>query len=266
MFTNLIESSSHAKEFKRRGSFLLFTFATYIVLFVITGVVSIYAYDARLDEQTLEIVVMLPPQELAPQPDPQSAVRPDRPRNNDNNNSNVTERAVAMLSVNVPQHPPDEISTTPNKNLSLPDRGLYAITGRDREAGSPGGPGSPFGGGRQVVQPAQVVSIDEPPPLPDPPKPSRVISKGPITGEAISLPKPNYPALAKQMRIQGTVNVQVLIDEMGRVISAKALGGSPFLTVEAQKAAMQARFSPTKLGDQPVKVSGVITYNFVLSN
>jgi protein TonB len=68
------------------------------------------------------------------------------------------------------------------------------------------------------------------------------------------------------MRIQGTVSVQVLIDEQGRVLSAKAVSGSPFLLIEAQKAAMQARFSPTRLGDQPVKVSGVITYNFVLAN
>jgi TonB family protein len=66
------------------------------------------------------------------------------------------------------------------------------------------------------------------------------------------------------MRIQGTVSVQVLIDETGRVVSAKTVAGSPFLAVEAQKAALQARFSPTLLGDQPVKVSGVITYNFVL--
>ena len=50
MFNNLIESSSHASEFKRRGSFFLFTTATYILLFVIGGVVSIYAYDARPTE------------------------------------------------------------------------------------------------------------------------------------------------------------------------------------------------------------------------
>ena len=49
MFNNLIESTSHVQEFKRRGSFLLFTSATYALLFVITGVVSIYAYDAHLE-------------------------------------------------------------------------------------------------------------------------------------------------------------------------------------------------------------------------
>ena len=106
---------------------------------------------------------------------------------------------------------------------------------------------------------------DQPPP-PDPPKPPKVISKGPITGLAISLPKPAYPEMAKRIRIQGSVSVQVLVDEFGRVVSATALSGHPFLMPEAKKAALQARFSPTKLGDQPVKVSGVITYNFVLSN
>src|SRR5688572_33433066 len=64
MFTNLVESSSHTKEFKRRGSFFLFTTATYVVLFVITGVISIYAYDARLEEQNLELVSLLSPQDF----------------------------------------------------------------------------------------------------------------------------------------------------------------------------------------------------------
>jgi len=36
------------------------------------------------------------------------------------------------------------------------------------------------------------------------------------------------------------------------------------LVAEAVKAATQARFSPTIIGEQPVKVSGVITYNFVM--
>ena len=50
MFNNLIESTSHRKEFKRRGSFLLFTTFTYAVLLAISGVVSIYAYDAHLED------------------------------------------------------------------------------------------------------------------------------------------------------------------------------------------------------------------------
>jgi protein TonB len=85
-----------------------------------------------------------------------------------------------------------------------------------------------------------------------------------LNGLALSLPKPSYPPIAKQARVQGAVNVQVLIDETGKVISAKAVSGSPLLMHAAQQAAFGARFSPTKLGDQAVKVSGVITYNFML--
>ena len=266
MFNNLIESSSHAKEFKRRGSFLLFTTATYVILFVVTGVISIYAYDARLEEQTLEIT-LISPQDFPQQPDPAPATtQPDRPRDASNNPNAVIERANPMLSVNVPQRPPDTISTTPNTNLPIPDSGAWIHSSRDFTPG--GGPASPSGGGGRNITPSrEIVPVDDqPPPPPEPPKPPKVVSKGVITGLAIQLPKPVYTEIAKRARAQGSVSVQVLIDESGRVISAKALSGSPFLTVEAQKAAMQARFAPTLLSNQPVKVSGVITYNFVLGN
>src|SRR6185436_16829294 len=84
MFNNLIESTSHAKEFKRRGSFLLFTTATYVVLIVITGVVSIYAYDAHLDAQTtkLELLTFVPL--LPADPAPPRATDPVRPTSGHN--------------------------------------------------------------------------------------------------------------------------------------------------------------------------------------
>lgn len=264
MFTNLIESSSHAKEFKRRGSFLLFTTATYVVLFVVTGVISIYAYDARLEKQSLELVVLLPPQELVPE---QPAAPVERPRvtREANNESNVTERTEAMVSVNRPEIPPDQVSVTPNKNPPIPDQGLWRISNRNVDAGGvPAGPGTPVTGG-QVVPPRQVM-IEELPPAPEPPKVPKVVNKGVITGQAISLPQPGYPPIAKNMRIQGRVSVQVLIDEQGNVISAKAMDGHPLLAPAAQRAAMQARFKPTLLSQQPVKVSGVITYDFKLTN
>jgi protein TonB len=59
------------------------------------------------------------------------------------------------------------------------------------------------------------------------------------------------------------VQVQVLIDENGNVISATAVSGHPLLRAAAQAAAHASKFTPTKLSGQPVKVSGVIIYNFV---
>ena len=111
MFNNLIESSSHTKEYKRRGSFLLFTGACYVVLFVVMGVVSIYAYDARLEQQILEDVVLLSPQDVVT-PGPAPAARPDRPAST-SDTSRVPVREIAMLSVNHPEVVPDSISATP---------------------------------------------------------------------------------------------------------------------------------------------------------
>lgn len=94
--------------------------------------------------------------------------------------------------------------------------------------------------------------------------PGKTISGGVLNGKAISLPKPPYPPIAKQARASGTVVVQVLIDERGNVVSARAVSGHPLLQAAAAAAARGAKFSPTKLSGKPVKVSGVITYNFTL--
>ena len=88
------------------------------------------------------------------------------------------------------------------------------------------------------------------------------ISGGIINGKAIDLPKPEYPAAAKAVRASGAVNVQVTVDEQGKVISASAVSGHPLLRAAAEQAARKAKFSLTKLSGTPVKVTGAIVYNF----
>ncbi len=137
MFNNLIESSSHAREFKRRGSFVLFTTATYMLLFVVAGVMSIYAYDAQLDYQNTEIVTMLNPVELPAAPLSISRNAPP-PRSTTNRATDVV-RQVAMASVNHPEIVPETTSATPNKNLPVPDHGTYKIGDHDSGPVEPGG-------------------------------------------------------------------------------------------------------------------------------
>ncbi len=91
-----------------------------------------------------------------------------------------------------------------------------------------------------------------------------VISGGVLNGKAVAKPSPVYPPIAKAAHAQGTVTVQIVVDEEGYVIMAKAISGHPLLQQAAVVAARQAHFSPTFLEGQPVKVFGVITYNFVL--
>lgn len=92
----------------------------------------------------------------------------------------------------------------------------------------------------------------------------KIVSGGVINGKALSKPQPAFPPIAKAARAQGTVTVQVLVDEEGYVISAVAISGHPLLQQASVAAARQARFAPMTLEGKPVKVSGVITYNFVL--
>ncbi len=74
---------------------------------------------------------------------------------------------------------------------------------------------------------------------------------------------PTGPAKVDINHASGAVQVQVLIDENGNVISAHAVSGHPLLQAAAVSAARSSKFTPTKLSGQPVKVNGVIIYNFV---
>ena len=103
------------------------------------------------------------------------------------------------------------------------------------------------------------VKVDGEPPPPEAikraPKPLlKPVSGGVLNGKAVSLPKPVYPLSAKNARASGLVTVEVVIDETGKVISAKAVDGNTLLRQAAVQAAQGARFSPTLLSGQPVKV------------
>jgi TonB family protein len=120
---------------------------------------------------------------------------------------------------------------------------------------------------------ADEVETEPPPPPPptgaetDSPSASTdatTVSGGVLNGKAVSKPQPAYPPIAKAARASGTVTVQVLINESGVVVSAKAVSGHPLLQQAAVQAAREARFAPTLLNGKPVKVSGVLTYNFAL--
>lgn len=92
-----------------------------------------------------------------------------------------------------------------------------------------------------------------------PSKPSSILSVGVVNGNAKRLVKPPYPAVGGA---SGFAIVYVDIDEKGKVITAKShCGIAQFLSV-SEKAALNSDFTPTLLNGQPVKVSGIIVYNF----
>jgi len=267
MFNNLIESQSHRREFKRRGRFLLVTTAVYALFFVVAGIASIYAYDARLDAQNDEsIISMLVPPVNATVIDhhreiqlPRRSFTPTAPIDSQ---LKISERTEAVAPPNNPQLVPNTVGT---KGSDAPPVDGSVNIGQ-RNADPPASSSRDKNGCANCPENGSVPIVEvKPTPEPTPAKPQmQRLSSVVLVSKAISLPQPPYPQMAKQVGIHGQVNVQILVDEQGRVVSAQSVSGNAMLTTAARDAALRARFTPTLLNGQPVKVQGVITYNFVL--
>lgn len=275
MFGNLVESGSHKGDYTRKGSFFAGTLAVYALAFLAIGVGSIYAYNTHVENQDLSLVSLVAPTESVEVQRPQRRDTP-RPATGSSNRSNVAVvRTPPLITRMDPQLMPDKISVS-SPVQQLPEGTIYKIgiptSGDNTFGGSDkagdGNRGNNSTGGSNGMD--ELVRTTPPPPPPPikkevvKPAESRTVSKGVINGQATYLPRPAYTPLARAAHASGLVTVQVLIDENGKVISAHALNGHPLLLREAVQAAYQARFTPTMLSNQAVKVSGVITYNFVM--
>lgn len=274
MFNQLIESGSHRKDMARKGRFFLGALGFYMLLLAVAGVASVYAYDSHLSTQNLELytLVALPPATV------QEQERPDEPRRPaaGTRSNEIAQRTDAIERLLDSTRPPDTISTERNRVAEIPKNRSFVISDRNTDPADNGGALNNLPGGVHVPnnnRNAVVVPVTrddpEPPratPSPAPVKPPERIrvASSVISSKIITKPAPAYPVIAKQVRAQGTVTVEILIDEQGRVVSAHATSGHSLLRAAAQQSAYQARFSPTSISGQPVKVSGVITYNFIL--
>ena len=267
MLDQLVESKSHASEDTKRSGFLLTTFVVLSAILLGGYLYSLFAKDYGMGgaDLSLETLVAPPVIEEAPEPEPEK-----QPEKQKDPNVDVRKEIIASMNETPPKIPdkasvvrntipprdPNKFTVKGDMNFSAANnpgadyKGPVNTTGTGSDSGQTGGGGDDEGG----------TSAPPPPPKKVVPK---QISGGVLNGKAISLPKPPYPPAAKAVRAGGSVSVQVLIDENGNVVSASAVSGHPLLRAAAASAARGARFSPTKLSGQPVKVSGVITYNFV---
>jgi protein TonB len=256
MFDYLVESGSHAEDVRRKGSFLLITTAIYLVLGVVLFVAGIMMAPAYIDASSLELTSLIAPVPAPPAAKQEEAPKPEKV----NINQNVDVRKQLIADVSRADIVPEKVS---NKASDIPPvrKGVLTIQGTaNSNTTTPVAPGA--GTGTGPVGPAKVEIADAPPPPPKPP-PHAPISGGVLNGKAVHLVTPPYPAIARSAHASGAVQVQVLIDENGNVISAHAVSGHPLLQAAAVSAARASKFTPTKLSGQPVKVNGVIIYNFV---
>jgi protein TonB len=258
MFENLVESGSHREDVTRKGSFLLITFAIYAVLILAAFVAGIWWASANIDQQTLELTALIAPVPVPQQQQKQEAPKPEKMEIS----KNVDVRRELIADVTRTDLVPKEISA---KASDVPPvrKGVVTMVGTgNSNAVAPMAPGNGTG---SIISsaPAKVDIKDEPPPPPPKPTPHAPISGGVLNGKAVHLVQPPYPPIARSAHASGQVVVQVLIDENGNVVAAHATSGHPLLQAAAVNAARSSKFTPTKLSGQPVKVNGVIIYNFV---
>ncbi len=265
MFDKLIVSDEQGAEFKGRSRYFMVSTVVVGILFVTAVVFSLYAADIGLGNDEFEVSMMIAP--VPPEtPEPP---KPLQEQNEQTRQSDVPLRNDNILRIEENPIVPVSISVTKSDFRTRPDGRFKVGPGLETDSTAPpGNIGTPGGaekgtGSGETFEPPSVDKIPPPPPVirPKPPV-TTIVSKGVINGEAKSLPPPPYPKPAQMIGAHGPVSVQITIDETGKVISSKAVSGHPLLRSAAEKAAWSAKFSPTYLSQVPVKVTGVIVYNF----
>jgi len=264
MFDKLIETEPEGTSFRNRRRYFMTSSIIVGILFVTAVVISIYASDYGLGSENFEMAMVIAPPDIPPvAPEPPS---PQHSVNTSESHAVVPQRPEYVAPVSDSREPPTGTASVPNMVPEWsPTHGpLHGTDGDGRIGDGTGTPGS-LGDGMPAEPAAKPDRETPPPPVHKPveEKPTIIRSPGPVNGKATYLPKPPYPAAAIALKLETKVDVQVTIDETGKVTSAKAVSGNGLFRAPAERAAWQAKFSPTYLGKVPVKVTGVIVYNFV---
>jgi protein TonB len=78
--------------------------------------------------------------------------------------------------------------------------------------------------------------------------------------------EPAYPAIARQLKVEGSVELEAVVTESGSVEQVKIVSGNAILTPPAAAALKQWKFKPFTADGKPVKAAAPITFNFHLGN
>lgn len=281
MLNQLIESNGNNNADKSRGRYLFTTFVLVVGLCFSALVWSLFAKDFKMGSGNLEMSELVAP--LVENAPPAPVVKEEKREQPSKAKTEMPTRQANVLRLEESPIVPKTVSVVPNVQKARP-KGNFLVSDKIGDvdpqsfstANQTRGNDENATGISQIHQSAPLENakkVELPPPPPAIKKPvveaaqkqkQTVVSGGVINGKATNLPKPAYPASAKLIRAAGEVSVQVLIDENGNVVSAKAVDGHPLLRGVSEKAALGAKFKPTLLSNQPVKVSGVIIYKFAV--
>lgn len=275
MLDQLVESRNTSAENTRRSEFLLGTLVILVVVLVGAWVYSLFNKEYGMGTGDLDLGQLVQPVALpedAPPPPPEPEKQPDQKSSPASDKPTVVEKIATMEETREPpknlegeklKAPPLKAADAKNYDVGDKNEGRFDPNKQYNETPTGIGQNNGGGGGNDEEGDGPVVKTATPTPKPTEKPVPKTISGGVVNGKAVNLVKPPYPAAARAVQASGAVNVQVTIDERGNVISASAVSGHPLLRASAVQAARASKFSPTQLSGQPVKVTGVIVYNFV---
>ncbi len=282
MLDKLVVSKNNNEENRRLGSFLMTTATGALSVLAFALVYSLFTYNLALGNDNLNLSALVAPVTIAEQAPPPEQTAQQRPQTAVTTVNNLPTRRENMLRVDeTPLKPPTNVSVAQNQQMARPnsrftldnsDSNLSSASSgaTERGNGTSSGPTSGISDSLKptVVESAKNDAVEPPPALKTTPKPStvtpekKIVSGGVVNGKAINLVIPVYSAAAKAVHAAGRVEVQVMINEYGRVVSTNAVSGHPLLAPAAVSAARASKFTPTLLSNQRVKVTGIIVYNF----
>ena len=232
---------------------VMVSFIGQIALIGVAILIPMIYFDALPRTQLTSFLVAPPP---PPPPPPPPAAAPVKV-------VKVIPRQFDAGRLMAPKSVPKEIAMIKEEELPPPSASAGVV------GGVPGGvPGGTVGGVIGGIIGSVPTAAPPPPPPVKQKKPTvqRIRVGGNVQqANLIRQPKPVYPPLAKQARIQGVVRFEAIIGKDGTIQNLRLVSGHPLLVPAAQEAVKQWLYKPTLLNGEPVEVVTHIDVNFTLS-
>ncbi|MEX2260828.1 MAG: energy transducer TonB [Bryobacteraceae bacterium] len=234
---------------------VLVSFLGQMVLIIIAILIPMIYYEALPQTQLTSFLVAPPP---PPPPPPPPAAAPIKV-------VKVIPRQFDAGRLMAPKEVPKDIAIIKEDELPPPASAVAGVVG-----GIPGGvPGGAAGGViGGIIGGIPTAAPPPPPPIKEAPKPTvqRIRVGGNVqAARLVRQPRPVYPPLAKQARIQGVVKLNAIIGKDGKIMNLVQISGHPLLVPSAMEAVKQWIYQPTTLNGEPVEVATQIDVNFTLS-
>jgi protein TonB len=239
---SLVESGGRIKT--RQGATTVVSFILEILFLGILVLLPLIFTEALPTKQLMTMLTAPPP---PPPPPPPPAAAPVIVKKVQSELDNGQLRTPTAIPKKIQMLKEDE---------PPPSSGPAGVVG-----GVPGGvPGGAMGGVLGSVMSSVPTAV------PKVATPQRVrVSQGVSQGLLMKKVTPEYPALAKQARIQGVVVLQALIGKDGTITNLHVVSGHPMLTNAALQAVKEWKYKPYYLNGEPVEVETTINVNFSLS-